>query len=259
MGAVTEYLAWCRLANHSPNTIRQYRSLLTRFEAVVGDARVAGPDEVAGWLRTFEHCAPETRRAARSALSAFYRWCVEVDESVPRSPMGKIPPVKVPQGAPRPIPAPALAAALETADARMRCWLLLGLDAGLRRAEIARVRREDIHGRVLIVVGKGGRARMVPLSRRLAAALADVDVAAGPLWSVTPDWVGRKVAQHLRACGVDATAHRLRHSFACRVYVASGGDLLKTQRLLGHASPTTTARYAMDDGGDDLMDRLDAA
>jgi integrase len=259
MSAVTPFLAWCALGNYSRLTMRNYRSLLTRFEQAVGDPLTATPAQVAEWLALFAGCSPETRRAARSCLSSFYRWAVDIEELTARSPMGKIPPVKVPQGAPRPIDAARIADALEVADPRMRAWLLLGLDGGLRRAEIAAVRSEHIHGRMLVVTGKGGRTGVVPMSRRLVTALAAVDPGRGRLWDVGPEWVGRCIAAHLRDCGIEATAHQLRHSFACRVYVASGGDLIKTSRLMRHADVRTTTRYALDDGDDGLMDRLDAA
>jgi integrase len=259
MSPVEAFLAWCSLGNYSPMTVRNYRSLLSRFEQAVGDPLTATSAQVAGWLAGFGDCAPATRRAARCALSSFYRWAIEIEECAVRSPMGKIPPVKVPQPAPRPIDPIRLAIALELAEPRMRCWLLLGMDAGLRRAEIAMVRREDIHGRNLVVTGKGGKTGIVPMSTRLAVALQGVDVAHGRLWNVGAEWVGRSIAAHLRACGIEATAHQLRHSFACRLYTASGGDLLKTSRLMRHADVRTTQRYALDDGDDGLMDRLDAA
>jgi site-specific recombinase XerD len=47
-------------------------------------------------------------------------------------------------------------------------------------------------------------------------------------------------------CGLDATrisTHSLRKSFVRAVYDASGHDLIKTQRIVQHASPLTTARY----------------
>jgi integrase len=52
------------------------------------------------------------------------------------------------------------------------------------------------------------------------------------------------ISEYLRASGVNATAHQLRHRFATALYEASGGDLLVTQQMLGHASPSTTAIYA---------------
>src|SRR5690606_42097172 len=42
----------------------------------------------------------------------------------------------------------------------------------------------------------------------------------------------------------DVHAHRLRHTAAPLWHVAAGGDLLVTQRLLGHASVSTTQIYA---------------
>ena len=259
MNAVERYLAWLALANYSSLTIRGYKSVLTRFVAAVGDPLTATPAEIGAWLACYADCAPQTRHGLRSPLASFYKWAIEIDESVTRNPMVKIPGVKLPQGAPRPIDPIKLAVAIEVADERMRCWLLLGCDAGLRRAEIANVRREHIHGKSLVVTGKGGKTGVVPMSTRLAVALQGVDVDTGRLWNVGPEWVGRNVAAHLRSCGIEATCHQLRHSFACRLYTASGGDLIKTSRLMRHSDVRTTTRYAMDDGDDGLMDRLDAA
>jgi len=59
------------------------------------------------------------------------------------------------------------------------------------------------------------------------------------------------------ACGIDATrvsTHSLRKTFARRIYVASGHDLITTQRLMGHTSPLTTSRYL--ETNSDELDRL---
>lgn len=59
------------------------------------------------------------------------------------------------------------------------------------------------------------------------------------------------------ACGIDASrisTHSMRKTFARRVYQASGHDLIRTQRALGHSSPVTTARYLETDA--DALDRL---
>ena len=49
-----------------------------------------------------------------------------------------------------------------------------------------------------------------------------------------------------RDCGVSTTrisTHSLRKNFVRAVYDASGHDLIRTQRIVQHASPLTTARY----------------
>lgn len=55
------------------------------------------------------------------------------------------------------------------------------------------------------------------------------------------------------ACGIDRTrvsSHSLRKTFVGRVYRASGFDLIKTQRIVGHSSPIITARYLETDSSD---------
>ncbi|MBK8477274.1 MAG: tyrosine-type recombinase/integrase [Opitutaceae bacterium] len=58
-------------------------------------------------------------------------------------------------------------------------------------------------------------------------------------------------------CGVGRgrlSTHTLRKTFVARVYAASGHDLIKTQRIVGHSSPLTTARYLETD--QDELDEL---
>ena len=43
--------------------------------------------------------------------------------------------------------------------------------------------------------------------------------------------------------GGKVSTHSMRKSFAARVYDALDGDLLKTQKALGHASVNSTAQY----------------
>ncbi len=75
------------------------------------------------------------------------------------SPTGTERAVRIPAGRPRPAPDDVFAAALSAATGRNRLMLLLAAHAGLRRAEIAQVRRGDLVGRELRVrAGRGGRA-----------------------------------------------------------------------------------------------------
>jgi integrase/recombinase XerD len=50
------------------------------------------------------------------------------------------------------------------------------------------------------------------------------------------------VARLGRRCGFRATPHMFRHS-AATAWVEAGSDVDVVQRLLGHASPTSTAIY----------------
>lgn len=99
--------------------------------------------------------------------------------------------------------------------------------------------------------GKGGKERIVPLSRQAESALRRYGLpCSGPVFSnmetgepLTPASVSRMIAEQFRSVDSDATAHQCRHLFATMTYQKSL-DLRLVQELLGHSDPSTTAIYA---------------
>jgi integrase/recombinase XerC len=251
MGIQGEFLRWCCDAGRSPVTIKHWSRIVGKFCAE-HDPLTATSDDIRRYLSQWNSSPANTRHSYRVALAAFYRWIVDEAELLEVDPMRKVPKVPAPKGAPRPITDAQFAVVLADAPPTMRAWLLLGADAGLRRAEIARTDPHSPMDRRLHVAGKGGRQRVVPLSLRLVDALA----AAEP-WQVSPHQVGQRMSWHMRRRGVDATAHQLRHYAATRFYAASGNDLRATQAFLGHASSSTTEIYvAWSSDGLDVVDRM---
>jgi len=100
--------------------------------------------------------------------------------------------------------------------------------------------------RIHVRHGKGGKERSVPLHPVIIAALKEYEPPRpGRLWPlVTPASVSQRINRYLHSMGIASTAHKMRHRFGTVAYEASGQDILTTQRLLGHSSPTTTAIYA---------------
>ena len=240
--ALAEYAAWSIASGVSAGTRKVRRSYLTRLSEVLPDPWSATIDDLATFLAV-PTWAPETRHSARAALRSFYSWA-ELTGRLEKDPSMRLPRVPVPSGAPRPAPTDILALALERADARGRLMVLLAAHAGLRRGEIAQVHRRDVVDGMLRVRGKGGKVRVVPLSQQLAEAIA-----LSPEGYLFPGQEnGHLSAGHVgkvlsRLLGPGWTAHTLRHRFATRGYAAER-DLLAMQKLLGHAKPETTARYA---------------
>ena len=137
--------------------------------------------------------------------------------------------------------------------------LTLLYGCGLRISEALGLNRRDVPSRnnSLVVAGKGGKQRMVPLLPVVADAIAEyVAVCPHPLTPTGPLFVGVRGGrlnprivqgrmQTLRGeLGLPkaATPHALRHSFATHL-LGAGGDLRTIQELLGHASLSTTQRY----------------
>jgi integrase len=157
---------------------------------------------------------------------------------------------EVPGGHPRPRPCPddVWHELLATAAPREQMMARLACEAGLRRAEVARCRREhliqDRGGWSLIVVGKGGRQRVVPVTDDLAAAITTFCPGGWLFPNGTGGHLGVKHVGVLlsRLMPQGWTAHTLRHRFASRGY-AGTGNLRAVQEALGHASIATTQRY----------------
>ncbi len=189
---------------------------------------------------------PNTRKAYRSSLRAFWSWLMATGRAKD-SPAHQLPPVRIPRPKPRPAPEDAYRAALRVNDERARLAIMLAGMCGLRRGEIAKVRREDLEQDLIAwslrVVGKGGHVRLVPLPDELAAEIRRRD----PGWlfpstqggHLTPHHLGKIISRNLPG---ELTTHTLRHRCATVAYAGSR-DIRAVQELLGHAKPETTAAY----------------
>ena len=196
------------------------------------------------WMAAGEWSA-STRRGVRASLRLFFRWYAV--EHGAESIAEELPTVPVPRAVPRPAADFAVMAAMRRADD----WVALAIEimatCGLRRAECARVRVDDVQpvgqGWMIRVVGKGGHVRVVPCPPSLALRIR----ARGGGWlfpggqdgHVSPGWLGKKVSAVM---GEGLTAHTLRHRYASVAYSHSH-DLRGVQELLGHASVATTQVY----------------
>jgi integrase/recombinase XerD len=152
---------------------------------------------------------------------------------------------------------------------RNRCLMQLLYATGLRVSELVALPVAAVRGdpRMILVRGKGGRERMVPLSPPARTALADwlaerdaaeeaaaraghgrsafLFPARGRLGHMTREAFFLLVKQLAADAGLDpakVSPHSLRHAFATHL-LANGADLRVIQTLLGHASIATTEIY----------------
>ena len=246
---ITAYCNRLRLAGYRPSTITHRERCLRAFEASVAPHQLtqAGRLDVEAYLS--RPLAPESRRAYRSHLSAFFKWALE-EGYVSADPTAKVPAIRVPKASPRPVSHDELRRALDHAGGRMTAWLLLMALGGLRAIEVAALRPEDLtiaqDGQALLFLRetKGGGTATIPAHEFIAQALLALPIRDGLWWKCSANHVSVTVAEHLRASGVNATGHRLRHFAGTEWYRASGHDLLTTARLLRHVSVRTSQVYA---------------
>lgn len=249
---ISEWATWMRVAGQADETINlRTRHVRKTLREIPVPWRLITTDHLIAWLGS-QTWAPNTRRAYRASLRLFFAWA-QARGMRQDNPAGLIPVTQVPRGLPRPTPDQAYQEALELADERS--WLMIQLAAmmGLRRGEISRARREDIHedlvGYSLRVVGKGGHVRSLWIPPQLVGQLLRCPpgwlfpspVRPGPL---TPAHVGKLVSRLLPA---GWTTHTLRHRSATVAYEATK-DVFAVQEMLGHAKTDTTRLYTQVSG-----------
>ena len=149
---------------------------------------------------------------------------------------------------------------------RDRCILELLFSTGLRVSGLVSLDKDKINlkTREFGIVGKGGKSRVVFISRRAASFLdrylrtrvdyynplfirysGRVEVSAGgQSMRLTVRSVQRIVKKYVKKAKlpVDATPHTLRHSMATDL-LRSGADLRSVQEMLGHKNIATTQVY----------------
>ena len=260
-----------RAANRSPATVESYTTGVAQFDEFLAGHGM--PRYVAAIKR--EHVEafvedvlarwrPATAANRYRSLQQFFRWLVDEGE-IPASPMVRMHPPRVPEEPPtilREEDKKALwkvTAGTDFVDRRDRVILRLFLDSGMRLAEIAGLRLDDIDKDLMIahVLGKGGRPRAVPYDKEAAKELDRYILRARPEhphsdlpWL----WLGKKgrltgtgIAQVVKRRGAEAGLeglhpHLFRHTAA---HEAMDGGMQESDvmRIFGWRSPQMVRRY----------------
>lgn len=210
----------------------------------------------------------DTRSASYSnnlyrSIQQFFKWWA-AEYALP-NPMWGLKPPMVPE---QPVPVLTevqLQKLLRTAQGREfvqlrdTAILMLLMDAGLRRGEVAALKTGDIDldYREVRVLGKGRRARTVPFGHATCRALDRYLKARAKQRLAHLDWLwlgtngshltSSGIFQMVRRRGTDAGMpelfpHQIRHSFVHH-YLAAGGQERDLMRLAGWRSPAMLARY----------------
>lgn len=141
--------------------------------------------------------------------------------------------------------------------------VLYGTGARISEAIGLDVDDVDLTGRTVLLRGKGGKQRIVPLGSFAATAVSAylvrvrpelarqgrgtpkvfLNARGGPL-SRQSAWTVLRSAADKAGLSGDLSPHTLRHSFATHL-MEGGADVRVVQELLGHASVTTTQIYTL--------------
>ncbi len=280
LAAWLDYLAHERRA--SPRTVRAYGDGVGAYVNFLERHRgetlaLAGLGEIsAGDVRAYlafrrageRPLAPRSVSQALSAIRAFHRW-VDRRLGVANAAIGLVRGPRLPVGVPRPVSEDQARGLIQDAAsdpdredwevARDEALLTLLWGCGLRISEALSLTGADSPlAESILVTGKGGKTRLVPVLPAVRQAIEAYVAALGarpgpgePLFRAVRGGAysprhAQALMQKLRGrlgLPASATPHALRHSFATHL-LGAGADLRSIQELLGHASLSTTQRYA---------------
>lgn len=247
-------------------TPAKIRSILSTFADHAGrDLPISRVNRrhVERWLNRSTY-APATIRVNLSTIRGFFRWCI-ANGHISTDPTRLIDAPRaartVPRGL-RPDTVSTLFAHLP--DVRAELIVSLMVQEGLRCTEVASLACGDIDftERVMLVQGKGGHHRVLPISDETWAVLtryaSTYPMVSGPLIrshrmgdeyaGISPTFVSILVRRWMVEAGVKSrphdgiSAHALRHTAATDM-LRAGAHVRDVQAALGHQSLATTQRY----------------
>ncbi len=256
------------------STERQQRLHVEAFTAHVGPAtplEAVTIDDLEDWVASLAHNAASTRNTKLSTIRSFFAWSTE-RSYIEVNPCIWLKRVRQPKLLPRRIPRQQLDQVLSKAPFRERTMIILMLQLGLRRAELADLCVEswDRDGDKIRVIGKGSKERVLPLTSEAREALeawctylAHCGHEAGPLWpssqvargGMSKRTISMNITRVSNDLGLHITPHQYRHTMASDA-VEAGMALPALSVALGHENWNTTKRY-VSVSGEQLRDGLE--
>lgn len=261
----------------SLNTVSAYRRDLEAYDAFLGSRglglKTSDTEHIRSWLAALEDHGMARTTAARklSAIRQFHRF-LHGDGIVADNPASVIESPRRSRPLPKLMDQDQVARLLDCAGARaakarkgvrfralrLHCLMELLYATGLRVSELVGLGASAAKGKdgFLLVRGKGGRERLVPLSGKAETALKHYAALLPP----NGKWLfpshgggGHLTRQHFalelkslaREAGLDqrrVSPHVVRHAFASHL-LEGGADLRAVQQMLGHADISTTQIY----------------
>lgn len=266
----------------SPETIRSYKGhndMLIQYFNTKNNGPTFVDDlsteDLEGYLHYLKHekaYKPASLNVVLNAIRRLYQYAIR-KKYVPTNPTADIAQAKV-KRVERPfLNAVEISELLKAIDHKLIRLLVRTLAyTGLRISECINLTLKDVDFEkkvILVVNGKGGKDRKIPLSEELSSQLQDYvniqrpNVASDHFFAlkktgtISDQYVNRELKQAINKLGwtKHVTCHTLRHSFASML-VKNDANIPTVAKLMGHADYRTVTSVYIHVETDDLADAV---
>ncbi|MBX2852296.1 MAG: tyrosine-type recombinase/integrase [Phycisphaeraceae bacterium] len=267
-----QYIESLRASGRSTKTVRCYEERIDQFITYLTETfyPVDVPAEVqlTHVQQYHDHLIDDelsvsTRRTYLATVRGFLQW--HQSHSSKPSNLDWLDQIEIPK---RPYRLPPTALSIDevckliaaSKSPRNKAILTVMYACGLRRSEVVALNVGDlfVNRQQLLVHGKGGKDRIVPIAPAAIRAIADYLDTRSPypasgeaMFTAEPPRAPRRLDSNYLSIlfkrlstptGKHVNPHLLRHTFAVHL-LRGGADVRHVQALLGHSSPDTTNQY----------------
>jgi len=269
--AVEEFLEYLRhYRGYAASTAVAYSTDLRKFREFLEKRLGSAPspadikrEHIIQFGVSLRGAAPLTLRRKYACISSFYGFLQDMGHAT-NNPARRLPLPKVSEPVPVCLTEEMAQQLIAAADKPWyRVLVVLLLSTGIRRSEAAAITLDDIdlENRQLLILGKGDKQRVVPLTEQAVEAIQAylphrtksktrrLFVSAYGGHPIQGRVINAMLAGTVRKAGLEGqgiTPHKLRHTFATHL-IRNGVDIRTLQELLGHADLETTAKYLHSD------------
>ena len=266
-GNLQAFLIDARVRELADDTIADYRRFLTEFIRFLAGIGITKPDAITRQhvqlflLKKRETCNKESVLHYYRDIRRLLNWLVS-EQVLKYSVLAGWKPPKADDVLIKPFEGDQLRGLLALCDdsflgLRNRAMILLFLDTGLRKKELAGLQLDDVDfdHELVTTKGKGNKERYVRMGKRTQRALLRylmqrrdrepglwVSEERGPLQPGAIYQMLHKLGQRAGISGVRCSPHTLRHT-AGTMALENGAQERQVQELLGHATAAMTRRY----------------
>ena len=262
MGTIDRYRRYLKRRNFSPHTIKNYLSRLSLFTTwCTLPIEKVTKGEIGRYIDHLltQRLSAQTITSHLQTIRLFFEYLITEEQLPVATPITKVS-IRLPKPLPRHLKDDQVHQFLRSiTDARDTAICMLMLRCGLRVEEVAHLTLDAVElsrNRLFVALGKGGKDRVVYLSKDARAALEAYLatrgsksrriflVQKGPLTGtpLSVRGIQKRIEYYARESKVKVSCHSLRHTMATQLLNADA-DISTIQDLLGHTHITTTQRY----------------